>query len=157
MEPHLQRYLDWYATRDLKDKVPSETSKKLMDRLQQLIDSKEGRIKIALAMVQASQKRIEKIRVGRSSQREVKRFVTELENFIGVLTEEERFSPAIMAMRKQLFELCDILTGRYGVQANQEEYEGPRPTRFERLLGVDDEDLSLDDPESDEPIIQAIM
>jgi hypothetical protein len=159
MELNLRRYLDWYATRDVKDKSkgPPVSTQKLLTSLEQLIISKEGRLKIALAMVQASQKRLEKIRGGISSQREVRRFIIELEKFIGILPDEESFSPVIMAMRKHLFELCDILTGRYGVKASQEEYEGPRPTRFERLLGTDDEGPSLDDLESDEPLIQAIV
>ena len=157
MEPHFQRYLEWYATRDIKDKSsgPPESTRKLLTSLEQLIISKEGRIKIALAMVQASQNKLEKIKRFWSSSRDIRRFVIELENFINLLPDEERFSPVIMAMRKQLFDLCDFLNSRHGVEASSEEYDGPRPTRFERLLEIDEEPSN--ETETDEPLVQSIV
>ena len=156
MEPHFQRYLDWYSLRDVKDKSkgPPEITQKLITTLETLIVSPEGRIKIALSLLKPAQKKLDRLRET-STQRDIKRFILELESFIGVLPDEERFSPAVMSLRKILFDLCNILTRRYGVKPTPENYEGPRPTRFERLLTDDEESSSEEDDEN--PLIQAIL
>jgi hypothetical protein len=158
MEPHFQRYLDWYATRDVKDKSkgPPEVTQKLLVSLEKLIVSQEGRLKIATSLLRPAQQKTERLKSS-PTQKDIKRFILELECFIGILPDEERFTPPVMSLRKILFDLCGILTNRFGVVgAISNEYVGPRPTRFERLLGTDEEEPSSE-PETDEPIIQSIM
>lgn len=156
MEPQFRRYLDWYSRRDLSpDKEVPEGTRKLISRLEQLITSAPGRLEILNAMLLQAEKKLERFK-GRLSQTGIdntKRFVLELEYFIEILPDEERFTPGSMALRDILFELCGILKQHPSFKPLTRKYEGTRPTRFERLLEEDDP------PEVDEdgPLVQALV
>jgi hypothetical protein len=153
VEPNFQRYLDWYRLRDVRDQVPGSTLK-LISRLEELIISTGGRLQIAKALLVPAKKKLERLREV-PSQKDLKKLIIELENFIEILPDDERFNPAVMSIRKILFDLCSILTSRYGVVGSTDTYEGPRPTRFERLIGTDNEEVSS--ATDDGSIIQALL
>jgi hypothetical protein len=76
----------------------------------------------------------------------LRRHILEIENFIAILPDNERFTAPVQELRTILVELIELLDVDFNRPRAEsvpsdpevEEYEGPRPTRFERLFMDED-------------------
>jgi hypothetical protein len=141
MEPQFERYIDWYLARQVSGPT-SLSSTTFREIVSEYIQTRDGRQRLAQSMLNPSRIRIQSHHQNGLRVRPLRRHILEIENFLAILPDGERFTIPVEELRNILVELIallDVASNRPRSESlpsdpEVEGYEGPRPTRFERIF-----------------------
>lgn len=145
MEPQFERYIDWYLGLQVSGPT-SLSSRTFREIVSEHIQTRVGRQRLVQSLLNPSRLRIQSHHRSGLRVQPLRRHILEIENFIAILPDNERFTAPVQELRTILVELIELLDVDFNRPRAEsvpsdpevEEYEGPRPTRFERLFMDED-------------------
>jgi hypothetical protein len=125
--------------------MPSEQAQKFIDwsmehlhgtysrAFAEQAETPEGRVRIALSYIEPTRERLQR---ALEDEREARRICLVIEGLINLFPISERFIPPLITLRIILITLYGFLSSELEY-IEEPDYNGPRPTRFDRLLKED--------------------